>query len=206
MPYPGVKKGSNNRNDRRRNNSKSCERQSEGRDTGVENDQTAPQKSPERNSGSHLKPNASKSMARKEHVQGVCRLWGTFKTTSVQAGKSALTKLTSVGNTVSIKCKYKTLGSSPSRVRWWFVIRADETTLTTLEQEWPKVALQLSWKIEPCFMPSQHLGDPEGGLELTVQSDAPVESQIVSNSSQTQLEPVSEPSIPTPEMATLTPN
>ena len=105
-----VKKGSNNRNGRRRNNSKSCERQSEGRDRSVENDQTAPQKSPQRNSGSHLKPNASKSMAGKERVQGVCRLWGIFKTTSVQAVKSALTKLTSVGNTVSIKRKYKTLG------------------------------------------------------------------------------------------------
>ena len=86
------------------------------------------------------------------------------------------------------------------------MIRAEETTLTTLEREWPKVALQLSWKIEPCFMPSQHLGDPEGGLESTVQSDAPVESQIVSNSSQTELEPVSELSISTPEMTTPTHN
>lgn len=92
---------------------------------------------------------------------------GTLKTTSVQAVKSALIKLTS---------------------------------------EWPKVALQVSWKIEPCFMPSQHLGDPEGGLESTVQPDAPVESQIVSNTSQSELEPVSELSFSTPEVTTHSPN
>ena len=194
-----VKKGSNNR----RWNSGSKSRIRSESQQGVEN---APQQSPERNVGSHTKPKASKSMAGKERVQGVRRLWGTLKTTSVHAVKSALTKLTSVGDAVSIKRKYKSLDSSSHRIRWWFVMRADETTFATLEQEWHKVALQLSWKIEPCFMPSQNLDGPDKGLESTLQSDAPVESHTASNTGETELEPVSKPSVPTPEVSTNTSN
>ena len=39
-------------------------------------------------------------------VSGAQRFWGTLKTTSINAVRSALTKLTTVENKVSIRCKY----------------------------------------------------------------------------------------------------
>ncbi len=47
----------------------------------------------------------------KERVAGVRRLWGTFKSTSTSVVKTTLTKLISVGNSVSVRRKYKSLDS-----------------------------------------------------------------------------------------------
>ncbi len=65
------------------------------------------------------KPNQPESG--KERVAGVRRLWGIFKRTSTSAVKSTLTKLISVGNTVSVRRKYET--SDSGRMRWWFVLK-----------------------------------------------------------------------------------
>ena len=99
--------------------------------------------------GQTKKPNIPQS--ERVRVSGARRLWGTFKTTSINAVRSALTKLTTVGNKVSIRRKYKKHDSG--RVCWWFVLKGEEPDLATMEREWQQVSLQLSWKIEPCYKP-----------------------------------------------------
>ena len=44
-----------------------------------------------------IKPNNGKSLYKKQRVPGARRLWGTLKTTTTNAVKSALSKLTSIG-------------------------------------------------------------------------------------------------------------
>ena len=52
---------------------------------------------------------------------------------------------------MTVKRKYKT--HNQGRMHWWFVLKAEEETLAVLEKEWNRVALQLSWQLEPCFKP-----------------------------------------------------
>ena len=74
-----------------------------------------------------------------------------MKSTTPGAISSALKKLTTVGNQVSIKSKHRQLASG--HTRWWFVLKGEEQVLTQLEGEWKCVCLQLSWKLELCLKP-----------------------------------------------------
>ena len=57
------------------------------------------------------------------------------------------------------------------RMHWWFVLKAEEEILAVLEKEWNRVALQLSWRLEPCFKP----------LNTDNPSDPPAQTSAVSN-------------------------
>jgi len=51
---------------------------------------------------------------------------------------------------VLVKRKYKMARDNPKRVvRWWFVVRGEESVLRDLEKNWNLVSMQTSWKLEP---------------------------------------------------------
>ena len=97
-----------------------------------------------------------------ERVQarGVRRIWGTMKSCSSSAVKNAITRLIPDQRIpgiaeVSVKRKFKR--SSDNKLRWWFLIYMPEEALEKLESEWEPVALQTSWKLEPCMAPANFL-------------------------------------------------
>ena len=63
---------------------------------------------------------------------------------------SAIKQLTSahLGERLTIKRKFKTSQNGTIK-KWWFVVRGDKSDVEFLEKEWPKVALQTGWKLEP---------------------------------------------------------
>ena len=99
-----------------------------------------------------------------------------MKSTTPGAISSALKKLTTVGNQVSIKRKHKQLDSG--HTRWWFVLKGEEQVLTQLEDEWERMCLQLSWKLEPCFKPKSLKIDTH--TDSTIVLAVPVPGPIVS--------------------------
>ena len=95
---------------------------------------------------------------RKQHhkrvaVTGARRVWGTVRATTSTAVKTTLQRLTtSSEDGMVVKRKYKTAKDNSKRVtRWWFVVRGTEEALKALEAEWPKVAAQTAWKLEPLY-------------------------------------------------------
>jgi len=34
-------------------------------------------------------------------------------------------------------------------VKWWFVVRGEESVLEQLQKEWPTISIQTSWSLEP---------------------------------------------------------
>jgi len=65
---------------------------------------------------------------------------------------NAIKQLTSapLGERLTIKRKFKTFQNGTIK-KWWFVVRGDKSDVEFLEKEWPKVALQTGWKLEPVF-------------------------------------------------------
>ena len=93
-------------------------------------------------------PNSSQAMPSvtpnphpKVPIPGKRRVWGTMKSCGAQAVKNTISRLTSLPDQISVKRKFKKVGS---RTRWWHVITAAETELKTLEAEWSSVQLQTS--------------------------------------------------------------
>ena len=62
---------------------------------------------------------------------------------------SALSRLTSVGDKLQIRRKFKT--TTGNRIRWWFVVRGSEEDLCNLGNEWDHINIQTSWKLEMCY-------------------------------------------------------
>ena len=87
--------------------------------------------------------------SQKEKVVGARRIWGTLRTTTVATVTSALSRLTSVGDKLQIRRKFKT--TTGNRIRWWFVVRGSEEDLCNLENEWDRIKIQTSWKLEVCY-------------------------------------------------------
>ena len=85
----------------------------------------------------------------KERVVGARKIWGTLRTTTSNAVSSTLSKLTSKGNQVQVKRKFKSIQNTNKTVRWWFVIRGSEDMLQEIESEWDHVSAQTNWKLEP---------------------------------------------------------
>ena len=72
-------------------------------------------------------------------VEGKRKVWGTLKTCSTAAVKSAISTLTNVpSDKLSIRRK-------------WFVIGVEERVLAQLQEQWHSVKLQTKWKLEPVF-------------------------------------------------------
>ena len=87
-----------------------------------------------------------------EEVPGVRRVWGTMRNCSNRTVLTVLQRLSTVSEKVEIRRKFKKKGDN--RVQWWFLIRAEETVLQQLEQEWELVQTQTSWKLERCHKPA----------------------------------------------------
>ena len=87
---------------------------------------------------------------KREVFTGVRRIWGTMKACTVPTVIKSITRLTGIGSNVQVKRKYKA-NDKDKVVKWWYILRAEEAVLNQLEQEWEKVQLQTSWKLEPCY-------------------------------------------------------
>ena len=89
--------------------------------------------------------------SKKELVPGVRRIWGTMRSCTVPTVVNSIAHLTNVGdNVLKVKRKFK-MGTDGKVTRWWYIIHVEEACLQQLEREWPKVELQTSWKLEPCY-------------------------------------------------------
>lgn len=98
--------------------------------------------------------------SQKTQAQGVRRVWGTMKSCTPTAVKSAIIRLISnqlvpgIDN-ITVKRKYRR--TSNNKLRWWFLVFMPEEALQKLEMVWEQVALQTSWKLEPCMAPANFL-------------------------------------------------
>ena len=92
-----------------------------------------------------------------EQVKGARKIWGTLRSTTTTAIERALSTLTKISSKdVVVKRKYKTAQRDPHRVtKWWFVLRGKEEVLQQLQEEWPSVALQMTWN-SSLFSTSPH--------------------------------------------------
>ena len=99
-------------------------------------------------------PQASKehppsSSENKTKLTGCRRIGGTLCATTVKAVENTLKHLTTTGDSLEIRRKYKKTGNTS---RWWFVVHANENVLLKLEAEWTNVKLNTNWKLEHCYM------------------------------------------------------
>ena len=105
--------------------------------------------------GSHPNPNTSPdghgTAENRQVVDGVRRVWGTMRGCSYRTVLSTLQRLTTVAENVEVRRKFKKRGNT--EVRWWFLIRGEETVLQNLEQEWVNIENSTSWKLERCYQP-----------------------------------------------------
>ncbi len=124
-----------------------------------------------RNSGSRPPPKDSHAQAKSVHnphhtthqsqknhmpksripVKGARKIWGTLRHTTTLAVQNTLKALTKCcNNGLTIKRKFKATHGDRNRVtKWWFVLRGEEQLLEQLQEEWPAVSVQTSWKLEP---------------------------------------------------------
>ena len=99
-------------------------------------------------------PENRRYLGPKEAVLGARKVWGTLRATPDTAVSMVLKKLTTVGNQITVKRKYKKASATHSSKKvdkWWFVVRGDEEVLTKLEGEWDRVSLQTNWKLQPSY-------------------------------------------------------
>ena len=87
-------------------------------------------------------------MHARETVEGVRRVWSTLRNCTYRTVLSTLRKLTSVGEKVEVRRKFKKRDGS--EIHWWFLIRGEESVLQVLQMEWEKVEYSTSWKVELC--------------------------------------------------------
>ena len=66
----------------------------------------------------------------REKVSGVRRIWGTLSNYTTTVVKNVINYLTNVGEQIEVKRKYK---SDRNRKRWWFLLKASEEVLESLE-------------------------------------------------------------------------
>ena len=83
--------------------------------------------------------NSSRERPDKTKVVGARRVWGTMPFVSVNAVSACLSKLTTLGEQISVRRKYRTRGSD--QAQWWFVVKGNEKVLEELETQWERVQL-----------------------------------------------------------------
>ena len=101
--------------------------------------------------------------SQKIQAQGVRRVWGTMKSCTPSAVKGAIVRLVSnqlVPSIDSIIVKRKYRRTTDNKLRWWFLLFMPEEALQKLEMAWEQVAIQTSWKLEPCMAPASFLEPP----------------------------------------------
>ena len=105
-------------------------------------------------------PQSNPAGSQKIQAQGVRRVWGTLKSCTSTAVKGAIVRLISnqlvpgIDN-ITVKRKYRR--TSNNKLRWWFLVFMPEEALQKLEMVWEQMALQTSWKLEPCMAPANFL-------------------------------------------------
>ena len=105
-------------------------------------------------------PQSNLAGSQKIQAQGVRRVWGTMKSCTPTAIKGAIVRLISnqlvpgIDN-ITVKRKYRR--TSSNKLRWWFLVFMPEEALQKLEMVREQVALQTSWKLEPCMAPANFL-------------------------------------------------
>ena len=131
---------------------------------------TEPQPS---HSSHHTHPSQQSRSKNRMPVKGARKIWGTLRHTTSFAIQNTLKALTKSGsNGLTVKRKFKTAPSDRNRVmKWWFVLRGEEQLLEQLQDEWPAVSTQTSWKLEPVLSYTTILDDPG-----TATAEQPMES------------------------------
>ena len=105
-------------------------------------------------------PQSNPAGSHKIQAQGARRVWGTLKSCTSTAVKGAIVRLISnqlVPGIENITVKRKYRRTSNNKLRWWFLVFMPEEALQKLEMVWEQVALQTSWKLEPCMAPANFL-------------------------------------------------
>jgi len=67
-------------------------------------------------------------------------------------------KLVSGIDSITVKHQYRR--TSNNKLRWWFLLFMPEEALQKLEMACEQVAIQTSWKFEPCMAPANFLEPP----------------------------------------------
>jgi len=116
---------------------------------------------------------------KKEVLAGVCHVWGTMKVLAVPTVIRSITRLTDVGSNIQVKRKYKT-NNDGKIARWWYILHAEEAQLKQLEQEWERVHLQTSWKLEPCY---KHPLTPSHQETVPAAEEQPPSQAVLDNNS-----------------------
>ena len=135
-------------------------------------------------------PDVSNNAARNSAVQGnrvkvegARRIWGTVKSCTVGTVRGVIQRFCKIESGLRVRRKISKPSSDSNRIRWWFVLHGDETLLTSLESRWEAVNMQTSWKLQPCFMPSElppgphvNVSEPSG---LSASNDIPQSPQLL---------------------------
>ena len=118
----------------------------------------APGRQQAKKSGGGRVPSARSSepstkSAQRTPVDGVRRVWGTLKSTTA-AVRSTLKKLWPVSNSLIVRRRVREYGDS-NKTRWWFILKGDENTLKTLDNECQeRIQMQTNLKLEQCTAPN----------------------------------------------------
>ena len=119
-------------------------------------------------------PKAPASSENYKPVDGVRRVWGTMRDSSCQTVLGTLQRLTSVAQSIEVRRKFKKVGEK--KVRWWFLIRGEESVFECLQTEWANVENSTSWKLEQCYQPATPPTETSEPSESTSNPDQPTPS------------------------------
>ena len=116
-------------------------------------------------------------------IEDARRVWGTLKSTTTSAVTNAIKHITpgSLAENLTVRRKYKATQEGTVK-KWWFVVRGDKANLELLEKEWPKVAIQTGWKLEPAFRYDISSTVP---AQPSTEAADPVDATVSTNSSST---------------------
>ena len=112
---------------------------------------------------------------------------GTIREITVRSVTGVISKLCKIKSRFKVKRKDQP-GDSLHKLKWWFVIHADESDLAKLDSGWGVVSDHTSWKLQFCYKPadSANVTQPHEDV-LELQHD---------QARQTHPAPVSEPASP----------
>ena len=121
-------------------------------------------------------PNQPLSSTKRNMVPllGKRKIWGTRRLSSASTISETIARCTSL-NVNDIQVKRKFSERYGKETKWWFVVSGEESTLTSLENEWESVKQQQNWKILPC------LAFAENSLIVSHSTVQPVPVQIPSS-------------------------
>lgn len=84
-------------------------------------------------------------------ISGSRKIWGTKKADDVNSIKRSLSTYSCIKDRlkeITIKRKFKS-SSANKKLKWWFVLRGDESVMETLTDNWKIIKDQKGWQLEP---------------------------------------------------------